>query len=52
MRLLHLVVQLSLGQARDVTVAFLQQNGYPPGTQPLTYEAAEKSRVPLRYYGK
>jgi polar amino acid transport system substrate-binding protein len=30
----------------------LQQNGYPPGSNELTYEAAEKSRVAIRYYGK
>ena len=28
----------------------LQQNGYPPGTKELTYDEAEKSSVPLRYY--
>ena len=30
----------------------LQQNGYPPGSHELVYEEAEKSKVPLRYYGK
>jgi len=44
----------SLTHDQDVLIMayLLQQNGYPPGTQALTYEAAEKSRVPLRYYGK
>lgn len=35
-----------------ITAYILQQNGYPPGGNELTYEAAEKSRVPIRYYGK
>jgi hypothetical protein len=30
----------------------LQQNGYPAGSNGLVYEDAEKSKVPLRYYGK
>jgi polar amino acid transport system substrate-binding protein len=44
----------SLTHDQDVLImAFLlQQNGYPPGSNELTYEAAEKSRVALRYYGK
>ena len=44
----------SLTHEQDVQImAFLlQQNGYPAGTQELTYEIAEKSRIPLRYYGK
>jgi polar amino acid transport system substrate-binding protein len=44
----------SLSHDEDVQImAFLlQQNGYPPGTRELTYEEAEKSSVPLRYYGK
>jgi polar amino acid transport system substrate-binding protein len=44
----------SLTHDQDVLIMayLLQQNGYPPGTQALTYEQAEKSRVPLRYYGK
>jgi polar amino acid transport system substrate-binding protein len=44
----------SLTHEQDVLImAFLlQQNGYPPGGDELTYEAAEKSRVALRYYGK
>jgi polar amino acid transport system substrate-binding protein len=44
----------SLTHDQDVLImAFLlQQNGYPPGSNALTYEAAEKSRVALRYYGK
>jgi polar amino acid transport system substrate-binding protein len=44
----------SLTHEEDVLImAFLlQQNGYPPGTKELTYDEAEKSSVPLRYYGK
>jgi polar amino acid transport system substrate-binding protein len=44
----------SLTREQDVVIMayLLQQNGYPPGTQALTYEEAEKSKVPLRYYGK
>jgi polar amino acid transport system substrate-binding protein len=44
----------SLTHDQDVLImAFLlQQNGYPPGSNELTYDAAEKSRVALRYYGK
>jgi polar amino acid transport system substrate-binding protein len=44
----------SLTHEQDVLImAFLlQQNGYPPGTKELTYDEAEKSSVPLRYYGK
>ena len=44
----------SLTHDQDVQImAFLlQQNGYPPGTKELTYDEAEKSSVPLRYYGK
>ena len=44
----------SLTHDQDVLIMayILQQNGYPPGSQELTYEGAEKSRVPLRYYGK
>jgi hypothetical protein len=30
----------------------LKQNGYPAGTEDLTYEALAKSSVPLRFYGK
>jgi ABC-type amino acid transport substrate-binding protein len=43
----------SLTHDQDVLIMayILQQNGYPPGSQELTYEGAEKSRVPLRYYG-
>jgi polar amino acid transport system substrate-binding protein len=29
----------------------LKQNGYPAGEKELTYDAAIKSRVPIRYYG-
>jgi polar amino acid transport system substrate-binding protein len=44
----------SLTHDQDVLImAFLlQQNGYPPGTKELTYDEAQKSSVPLRYYGK
>jgi len=44
----------SLTHEQDVQImAFiLQQNGYPPGSNELVYENAEKSKVPLRYYGK
>ncbi len=44
----------SLPPDQDVTImAFiLKQNGYPAGAQELTYADAQKSRVPLRYYGK
>jgi polar amino acid transport system substrate-binding protein len=44
----------SLTHDQDVVImAFLlQQNGYPSGTNELTYDEAEKSSVPLRYYGK
>jgi mono/diheme cytochrome c family protein len=44
----------SLTHDEDVLImAFLlQQNGYPPGTKELTYDEAQKSSVPLRYYGK
>jgi mono/diheme cytochrome c family protein len=44
----------SLTPDQDVLImAFLlQQNGYPSGTKELTYDEAEKSSVPLRYYGK
>jgi len=44
----------SLSHDEDVLImAFiLQQNGYPAGTKELVYEDAEKSTVPLKYYGK
>ena len=44
----------SLSHEQDVQImAFLlQQNGYPAGGKELLYEEAEKSAVPLRYYGK
>jgi mono/diheme cytochrome c family protein len=44
----------SLTHDQDVQImAFiLQQNGYPAGSKELVYEDAEKSTVPLRYYGK
>jgi polar amino acid transport system substrate-binding protein len=44
----------SLTHEQDVEImAFiLQQNGYPSGSNELVYEEAEKSRVPMRYYGK
>jgi mono/diheme cytochrome c family protein len=43
----------SLTQDDDVLIMayLLQQNGYPAGTKELTYGQAEKSSVPLRYYG-
>jgi mono/diheme cytochrome c family protein len=44
----------SLTHEQDVQImAFiLQQNGYPSGSKELAYEFAEKSKVPIRYYGK
>jgi polar amino acid transport system substrate-binding protein len=44
----------SLTHDEDVLImAFiLQQNGYPAGSKELVYEDAEKSTVPLKYYGK
>ena len=44
----------SLTHDQDVLImAFiLQQNGYPAGSKELVYEDAEKSTVPLKYYGK
>jgi polar amino acid transport system substrate-binding protein len=44
----------SLTHEQDVEImAFiLQQNGYPAGSHELAYEEAEKSKVPIRYYGK
>jgi polar amino acid transport system substrate-binding protein len=44
----------SLTHEQDVQImAFiLQQNGYPSGNSELVYESAEKSMVPIRYYGK
>lgn len=44
----------SLSHEQDVQImAFiLKRNGYPAGAQELVYEVAEKSRVPLRYFGK
>ncbi len=44
----------SLSHDEDVLImAFiLQQNGYPAGSKALLYEVAEKSAVPLKYYGK
>jgi polar amino acid transport system substrate-binding protein len=44
----------SLSHDQDVLImAFiLQQNGYPAGSKELVYEDAEKSKVPLKYYGK
>jgi polar amino acid transport system substrate-binding protein len=44
----------SLSHEMDTQImAFiLQQNGYPAGDHELIYEEAEKSKVPLRYYGK
>jgi len=44
----------SLTHEQDVEImAFiLQQNGYPAGSKELVYEEAEKSKVPIRYYGE
>lgn len=44
----------SLTHEQDVEImAFiLKQNGYPAGSKELVYEEAEKSKVPIRYYGK
>lgn len=44
----------SLSPEQDVEImAFiLRENGYPAGTKELTYDAAAKSRAPMRYYGK
>jgi len=36
----------------QIMAFILQQNGYPPGSRELAYSDAEKSAVPLRYYGK
>jgi polar amino acid transport system substrate-binding protein len=36
----------------QIMAFILQQNGYPAGDHELVYEEAEKSQVPLRYYGK
>jgi polar amino acid transport system substrate-binding protein len=36
----------------EIMAFILQQNGYPAGSHELVYEDAEKSKVPIRYYGK
>jgi cytochrome c len=36
----------------DIMAFILKQNGYPAGAKELIYEEAEKSNVPIRYYGK
>jgi polar amino acid transport system substrate-binding protein len=36
----------------QIMAFILQQNGYPAGSHELVYEEAEKSKVPIRYYGK
>ena len=36
----------------EIMAFILQQNGYPAGSHELVYEEAEKSKVPIRYYGK
>jgi mono/diheme cytochrome c family protein len=36
----------------QIMAYLLQQNGYPAGSHELVYEQAEKSRVPIRYYGQ
>jgi mono/diheme cytochrome c family protein len=35
----------------QIMAYLLQQNGYPAGNHELVYEDAEKSKVPIRYYG-
>jgi ABC-type amino acid transport substrate-binding protein/mono/diheme cytochrome c family protein len=35
----------------EIMAFILQQNGYPAGSTELTYDAADKSNVPMRYYG-
>lgn len=44
----------SLSDEQNVMImAFLlKQNGYPAGSNELTYAGAMKSRVPIRYYGE
>ena len=44
----------SLSHEQDVLIMsyLLRENGYPPGATELTYEGAERSKVPIRYYGK
>ena len=53
-KLMPSATPVSLTHEQDVQImAFiLQQNGYPAGSNELVYEDAEKSKVPLRYYGK
>lgn len=36
----------------QIMAFILQQNGYPAGDKELTYEEADGSKVPMRYYGK
>jgi len=36
----------------QIMAFILKQNGYPAGSHELAYEEAEKSKVPIRYYGK
>ena len=43
---------LSHEQYVQIMAFILQQNGYPAGDNELVYEVAEKSKVPIRYYGK
>lgn len=43
---------LTNDQYTDIMAFILQQNGYPAGSVELTYKGAEKSKVPLLYYGK
>jgi mono/diheme cytochrome c family protein len=35
----------------QIMAYLLKQNGYPAGSRELIYEDAEKSRVPIRFYG-
>jgi polar amino acid transport system substrate-binding protein len=43
---------LSHDQDVEIMAFLLQQNGYPAGDKALAYDEAEKSKVPIRYYGK
>ncbi len=44
----------SLSRDQDVQIMayLLKENGYPSGKTELTYEGAERSKVPIRYYGE
>jgi polar amino acid transport system substrate-binding protein len=43
---------LSHNQDVEIMAFLLQQNGYPAGDKALAYDEAEKSKIPIRYYGK